>query len=423
MCGRNMTAATRCSFAADVHIRAICANLYRPGGVPGRSPASYCPAETNGDRCLTDGCALDVPRYTRAPRQAPHRRRGGCLGEVRLRFDTAIPQLHDELLQAVAGDVAALEQIGVRNRHLVGRHEIGKRTGVYILDDRLLVIVVYKHHLVDAHAVVTGCAHRCVEPGFVETEFFLSFFFYPGLRFSRCVVGFGLRRRCGRHRRELAAASDHARQIGAHQHVDKLPHGFAGCFRADAFQLLFVLFQKLFAFSFDRRTLFFDDSVDRLFDVEVLNPGQLLQRAPVVQPVTTRKYEGAGDHESHEHILIVNCPDERHCAIDKFLVEIQVLVHGNQVGRLEASGHHAKMLMQCRHQQRVVGERKRKVHFGNFAIGVAVLELLDRPVVIGLRVTTKADSFRGVIAAIRIDQYERVGATFQCGTRDKPGVQ
>ena len=91
----------------------------------------------------------------------------------------------------------------------------------------------------------------------------------------------------------MAIASDHAGKVGAHQHINELAHRLAGSFGADVFQFFFVLFPELCAFCFDRRLLFCDDPVDRFLDVEILDSGQLLERAPVVQAIAAGKHQGS----------------------------------------------------------------------------------------------------------------------------------
>ena len=81
------------------------------------------------------------------------------------------------------------------------------------------------------------------------------------------------------------------------------------------------------------------------------------------------------------------------------------------------------MFVQCRHQQCVVGEGECEVHLGRLAVCATEFEILDRPVTVSLWVTAEAHPFCGVIACVRVHQYEWMGAALKRGTRDKPGVE
>ncbi len=81
------------------------------------------------------------------------------------------------------------------------------------------------------------------------------------------------------------------------------------------------------------------------------------------------------------------------------------------------------MFVQCRHQQCVVGKRKREIHLGHFAVGSLVLEFLDRPVRLGLRVAAEADSLRCTVSGVRVHEDKRMGTAFQRRARDKPRLE
>ena len=78
------------------------------------------------------------------------------------------------------------------------------------------------------------------------------------------------------------------------------------------------------------------------------------------------------------------------------------------------------MLVQCRYQQRVVGEGECELHLRDFTLTVSVFELLDRPVVLRLRIAVETDALRSVVAGIRVDQDEWMRAAFERRAGDEP---
>ena len=81
------------------------------------------------------------------------------------------------------------------------------------------------------------------------------------------------------------------------------------------------------------------------------------------------------------------------------------------------------MLVQRRHQKCVIGERERDLHPGDFAVVSAILQRLDRPVIVGLRIAVEADALCRMITGVGIDQDERMRATFQGRARDEPRLE
>ena len=143
----------------------------------------------------------------------------------------------------------------------------------------------------------------------------------------------------------------------------------------------------------------------------------------MIETIPAGEYERARYHEPDEYAVFADAPDERHQAVDVFVIRLQVVGHRDEFFRLEACRHHAEVLVQRRHQQCVVGKRKRQVHGRLVAVGAAVFQRLDGPVLVGLRIAVEPDAFGRMIAGIRIDEQEGMRAALERGAGDEPGLE
>ncbi len=106
-----------------------------------------------------------------------------------------------------------------------------------------------------------------------------------------------------------------------------------------------------------------------------------------------------------------------------FFRQLQEFGNRDEVVRIALVGHHSKVVVQARDKQGVVGEGEGQFGVHRAAGVVDILERVQRPVTLGLRIAAEIHAVGEGVTGGRIDVEEGVYTSFQGGTGDEPGVE